>query len=52
MMRMVLGGRMNEALSISPSSATHEMAAHATRAMEHHIERRLRTVAMFERMDS
>jgi hypothetical protein len=28
------------------------MAAHATRAMEHHIERRLRTVAMFERMET
>jgi len=52
LMRMVLGGRLNEALSVPASSATHEMAAHATRAMEHHIERRLRTVAMFERMDT
>jgi hypothetical protein len=24
------------------------VAAHATRALEHHIERKLRTVAMFE----
>ena len=38
--------------SVPASSATHEMAAHATRAMEHHIERRLRTVAMFERMET
>ena len=52
LMRMVLGGRMNDALLVPASSATHEMAAHATRAMEHHIERRLRTVAMFERMDT
>ncbi|MEY2402219.1 MAG: repair protein RecO [Ilumatobacteraceae bacterium] len=51
-MRMVLGGRLNDALSVPPSSATHEVAAHATRAMEHHIERRLRTVAMFERMET
>ncbi len=52
LMRMVLGGRLNEALSVPASAATHEMAAHATRAMEHHIERRLRTVAMFERMET
>ncbi len=52
LMRMVLGGRMNDALLMSASPATHEMAAHATRAMEHHIERRLRTVAMFERMET
>ncbi|MEA3183783.1 MAG: repair protein RecO [Ilumatobacteraceae bacterium] len=52
LMRMVLGGRLNEALSAPPSAATHEVAAHATRAMEHHIERRLRTVAMFERMET
>jgi DNA repair protein RecO (recombination protein O) len=48
LMRMVLGGRLNEALDAPPSAATHEVAVHATRAMEHHIERRLRTVAMFE----
>jgi DNA repair protein RecO (recombination protein O) len=50
LMRMILGGRLNEALSCAASSATHEVAAHATRALEHHIERRLRTVAMFERI--
>jgi DNA repair protein RecO (recombination protein O) len=47
-MRMILGGRLNDALSLPASSTTHEVAAHATRALEHHIERRLRTVAMFE----
>ncbi len=48
-MRLILGGGLNEALNIPSSSATHEVASHATRAFEHHIERRLRTVAMFER---
>jgi DNA repair protein RecO (recombination protein O) len=47
-MRMILGGRLNDALALPASSTTHEVAAHATRALEHHIERRLRTVAMFE----
>jgi DNA repair protein RecO (recombination protein O) len=51
-LRMVLGGQLVDALAIPSSSATHEVAGHATRAMEHHIERRLRTVAMFERMES
>lgn len=48
LMRMILGGRLNDALAQPSSSATHEVATHATRALEHHIERRLRTVAMFE----
>jgi DNA repair protein RecO (recombination protein O) len=48
LMRMILGGRLNDALSAPSSPATHEVANHATRALEHHIERRLRTVAMFE----
>ena len=47
-MRMILGGRLNEALDLPAGPATHEVAAHATRALEHHLERRLRTVAMFE----
>ncbi len=48
-MRDVLGGRLNIALGEAVSPATHEVAGHATRALEHHIERRLRTVAMFEK---
>ena len=48
LMRMILGGRLNEALDLPASRTTHEVATHATRALEHHIERRLRTVAMFE----
>ena len=46
--RMILGGRLNEALDLPASPVTHEVAAHANRALEHHLERRLRTVAMFE----
>lgn len=49
LMRMILGGRLNDALEVPASAVTYEVAAHATKALEHHIERRLRTVAMFER---
>lgn len=49
LMRMVLGGRLNEALATPAGPVTHEVASHANRALEHHLERRLRTVAMFER---
>jgi DNA repair protein RecO (recombination protein O) len=48
LMRDILGGRLNEALAQPDSPVTHEMSALATRALEHHIERRLRAVAMFE----
>jgi DNA repair protein RecO (recombination protein O) len=48
LMRQILGGKLNEALALPPTAATHEVAGHATRALEHHIERRLRTVSMFE----
>jgi len=51
LLRDVLGGRLNEALSAPESPATHEVALLATRALEHHLERRLRTIAMFERHD-
>ena len=47
----VLDGRLNEALAAPESPATHEVGVLATRAMEHHLERRLRTVAIFERAD-
>jgi DNA repair protein RecO (recombination protein O) len=45
----VLGGQLQAALSIPPSPATTEVALLATRAMEHHLERRLRAVALLER---
>jgi DNA repair protein RecO (recombination protein O) len=48
-MRDVLGGRLNDALARPESPETHEVGALATRAMEHHLERRLRAIAMFER---
>jgi DNA repair protein RecO (recombination protein O) len=52
-MRLILGGRLNEALDRPADRLSgrvaHEVSGHATRALEHHIERRLRTVAMFER---
>ena len=47
-MRDILGGRLNQALALEESPATHEVGALATRALEHHIERRLRAIAMFE----
>ncbi len=48
LLRDILGGRMREALAQPESPLTHEVAALATRALEHHIERRLKAVAMFE----
>ena len=49
LMRMILGGQLNAALLAPVSSASHEVAGHATRALEHHIERRLKSIAVFER---
>ena len=49
LLRAILGGRLNDALALPESPATHEVAVLATRALEHHLERRLRAVAMFER---
>ncbi|CAB4877127.1 unannotated protein [freshwater metagenome] len=49
LMRMILGGQLNAALAEPVSQAAHEVNSHATRAVEHHIERRLRSVAVFER---
>ena len=49
LLRGILGGALNIALSAPESPATHEVGVLATRAMEHHLERRLRAIAMFER---
>ena len=49
LMRMILGGQLNAALSAPVSQASHEVTGHATRALEHHIERRLKSIAVFER---
>lgn len=48
LLRDILGGRLVTALEQPESPITHEVAALATRAFEHHVERRMRTVAMFE----
>lgn len=48
-MRDILGGRLTNALALDESPATREVAALATRALEHHIERRLRTISVFDR---
>ena len=49
LLRAVLGGRLNEALATPESPVTHEVGLLATRAMEHHLERRLKAIALFER---
>ncbi len=46
--RDILGGRLVQALALPDSPATHEVSSLATRALEFHIERRLKAVAMFE----
>jgi DNA repair protein RecO (recombination protein O) len=49
LLRQVLGGQLNAALATPPSPATAEVTQLATRALEHHLERRLRAVAILER---
>lgn len=48
-MRLVLGGGLTEALDLPEGPATHEVAGLASHALEHHVERRLKTAAVFER---
>jgi DNA repair protein RecO (recombination protein O) len=50
LMRDILGGRLTDALDVPESALTHEVGHLATAVFEHHIERRLRAVAMFERV--
>jgi DNA repair protein RecO (recombination protein O) len=47
LLQQVLGGQLHVALSQPESPASFEINQLATQAMEHHIERRLRSVAMF-----
>ena len=47
LLQQVLGGQLNIALAQPESPASFEISQLATQAMEHHIERRLRSVAMF-----
>ncbi len=46
--REILGGQLVRALAREESPVTHEVSSLATRALEFHIERRLKAVAMFE----
>ena len=48
MLQDILGGRLAVALDEPPSPATHEVDHLATRVMEHHLERRLRSVGLLE----
>jgi hypothetical protein len=43
----ILGGRLGQALNEAPSPATTEVELLARRSMEHHLERRLRSVTIF-----
>ena len=48
LMRMILGGGLAAALEQTATPATREVTHLATQAMENHIERRLKSVSMFE----
>jgi DNA repair protein RecO (recombination protein O) len=45
----ILGGQLGSALNEPPSPATYEVEHLATRAVEHHLERRLRSVTLLDR---
>jgi DNA repair protein RecO (recombination protein O) len=49
LLQAILGGRLGEALAQPVSAATAEIENLATRSMEHHLERRLRSVAILDR---
>lgn len=49
LLRAILGGRLNQALDQPLSPATLELDRLATRTMEHHLERRLRSVGLLDR---
>lgn len=48
LLQQILGGRLGQALQAPASPATHEVAHLATRVMEHHLERRLRSVGLLD----
>ncbi len=49
LVRRILGGELAAALAEPPSRATAEVDRLATRALEHHLERRLRSVKVLDR---
>ncbi len=48
LLQQILGGRLASALDAPPSPATVEVEVLATRALEHHLERRLRSFGVLE----
>jgi len=48
LLQRVLGGQLASVLEEPASAATHDLDVLATRAMEHHLERRLRSVAVLD----
>ena len=48
-MRMILGGRLREALALEESVAVQQVNELAMRAMEAHLERRIRSLGVFDR---
>lgn len=49
LLQQILGGRLGAALNEPVSAATHEVDHLATRALEYHLERRLRSVTLLDR---
>jgi DNA repair protein RecO (recombination protein O) len=46
LLQLVLGGRLRDAMAQPPSAAAVEVEHLATRALEHHLERRLRSIQL------
>lgn len=49
LMRRILGGQLSSALAEPAGPAAHEVDQLATRVLEHHLERRLRSVTVLDR---
>jgi DNA repair protein RecO (recombination protein O) len=49
LLRQILGGELNRALQVPDGPNVHEVDLLATRALEHHLERRLRSVGVLGR---
>jgi len=49
LLQLILGGKLGAALAAPPSPATHQLDGVATSAVEHHLERRLRSITVLHR---
>ena len=49
LLQLILGGRLGAALATPVGAATDEVAHLATRVMEHHLERRIRSISVLDR---